>query len=60
MALAGFLSTAASCLYVNKVARLTILPQKKKKKDQSATGICDVALGVTDPSTEAEKSLEKA
>jgi hypothetical protein len=30
MALAGFLSTAASCLYVNKVARLTILPQKKK------------------------------
>jgi hypothetical protein len=58
MALAGFLSTAASCLYVNKVARLTILPQKKK--DQSATGICDVALGVTDPSTEAEKSLEKA
>lgn len=59
MALAGFLSTAASCLYVNKVARLTILPQKKKK-DQSATGICDVALGVTDPSTEAEKSLEKA
>lgn len=30
MALAGFLSTAASCLYVNKVARLTILPQTKR------------------------------
>jgi hypothetical protein len=34
MALAGFLSTAASCLYVNKVARLTILPQKKKRINQ--------------------------
>ena len=31
------------------------------KKDQSATGICDVdPLGVTDPSTESEKIPEKA